>query len=194
MKMSLEQKRSRCKFLLAPTIVLTLAIFSLLICFFLPLLTATGDFRENLLLHPSESNAFPSVLSNEQAVDISMHEFFKIYWDAYAKNNSTEKVLSICIFCGTSIISLFTLSLSLLKHPIGVVFFNILAIAPHALATIYISEKRFLEFYEWGYAKSLYYAFFALVFVCAIWMIIKKVSFNKKAKAELAACEDKNTN
>ena len=134
MKLTLEQRRERSNLLLFPYIATLLSVLLLFSCFFLPLLTASGEYRETLEKFPEGDDAFGDVLTNEQAIDISMQEFFAVYWDVYADNSKEEAVISICVFCGTAILSLIILIFALLKKSIAVIVFDFLAALPYFLA------------------------------------------------------------
>ncbi len=165
-------------------IAVVLAGLFLLSCFFIPLLTATGEYREYLLEKQDGDEAFGDILTNGQAVDISMQEYFKIHWDVYAENSTEEAIISTCIFCGTSIISLIILLFALLRKPVAVMVFDAIAVVPYLLSISYISGKTNLfNIYEWSGTCNFYYVAYALILLGAVWMLINKVVFNRKIKA-----------
>lgn len=182
--LSQGERKERNKVLLPPMIAVVLAGLFLLSCFFTPLLTATGEYREYLLEKQDGDEAFGDILTNGQAVDISMQEYFKIHWDVYAENSTEEAIISTCIFCGTSIISLIILLFALLRKPVAVMVFDAIAVVPYLLSISYISGKTNLfNIYEWSGTRNFYYVAYALILLGAVWMLINKVVFNRKIKA-----------
>lgn len=184
MKLTVEEKKQRNRKMVTSSIATILVCLFLLSCFFFPLLTVKEENRPYLEENPDGHNAFGEVLTNKQGINISMMEFFRLYWDAYAEGDTAEAITAVVIFCGAAIFALFMILFAWTRKPVMVIVLDAIALLLHLLAVDYITSRNFLDLYDWGYATHLYYIGFTAVFVCAVWMLVTKIRVVRKLKNE----------
>ena len=180
-KLTPEERSRRNSEILVPWIAAMVATVMLLACFVLPLLTASQQHRNDLMKDPESREYFGEALTNEQATELSMYEFFLIYWNTFSEEGPEESVTAVCIFCGTAILAALMLVLALLKKPIPVLILNVLAIFPYMFATLFIGSKDvFMYMYTWSWAKDLYLLAFVAVLGCGAWLLVKKMKITRE--------------
>lgn len=180
MEMSIETKK-RMKVSFVVTLIATILMAATV---FLPFASANDDYRERLQKYGDEYYVEEIGMTNEDATDISLVEFIRMY--AEAANQGMQK--DICIAC-IVIISIFTgfALLSIVfagfKKPIAVIIFDILAILAFRITQWDFEDRGVIpsSSYEWGCVSYLAYILGVLVLAGAVWMIIDKKKMKKIA-------------
>ncbi len=164
-----------------------LATLTMMASLFLPQLKATDEFAG--VLEQSELNvqSDPFSITNEEAKEFSIAEFALFMW----LNAATDGDMAIAgagfliMFIFLSIFLLLNLLFSLIKKPIPLIIFNILAFAIFCLQSWIYVKSGILDFhYEWGIGYRTYIIGSFVLFASSIWMIINKAQLeNAKAAA-----------
>ena len=127
-------------------------------------------------------------MTNEQTIDISMPEYYKIQCDIYDIEEPLELSIGIGLFFGPAILSVLIFLLILFKHPIPAMLFNLAGCGIYQWSIKYILEEseRAFSMYNWGIARNLFSVAFISIFSGSIWLLIKKIIFNHELKRELS--------
>ena len=166
----------------APFTVTFLAALLLVAAFFMPLKTATADYREELLEFADEFNIPEIEMTNKAAVNVSMFEFVRAYQALVGSVDKTWGAIGTAFFATVGVLSVITLIFTLCKKPVAVIIFDILTFGAYSLVAAACRELS-SSYYKNGAAYYIYYAALAVVLVGAIWMLVKKVKTKKIMKA-----------
>lgn len=179
-------RKWRNAFLRMPMIATLLAAGLLFVCTFLPILTAKEDLRTKLIENPNGTEMAGDLMTNEQTIDISMPEFYKIQCNVHEIDEPLELSVGIGLFFGSAILSVLIFLLVLFKHPIPAMLFNLAGCCIYQWSIKYILEEseRAFRLYDWGIARNLFSIAFILVFAGNIWLLIKKIMFKHELKRE----------
>ena len=133
----------------------------------LPFASANKEYQSYLLDNKDELYAEELGMSNAEAVNISLAEYAKMYIEAVKQGFHMEAGI-VCI--------IIIIVLSLLKKPIGILVFDILALASFWAIRFDFEDRGVVpsDFYDWGIASWLTYVIGVVVATGAIWMFFEK--------------------
>lgn len=158
-------------------IATVIASLMLIATLFLPFVSATESNRERLLKYPEYENIETAGLTNADLTDISLFEYVKVY-SHMAKNDILRGVSIIClsIIAAFAVFSIMTLLFSILKKPIAIIIFNILAMLDFWAIRFDFSDRGVVpsQSYNWGVANYIVFVFGVLILAGAIVMLVGK--------------------
>lgn len=149
----------------------------LLVMILLPYASAKDDYKEYLKSNPEDYYVSEIKMTNASAVNISMLEYSRIYAET-ARQGVYKEVSIICLVLISlfAIFSLLTLLMSLLKKAIGIIIFDMLALAVFWLIHFDYADRGVLpnNSYGWGIANYLTYIVGIAVAIGAVWLFVEK--------------------
>lgn len=157
----------------------------LLIMILLPYASAKGDYKEHLKSNPESYYVSEIKMTNASAANISMLEYGRIY-AAMARQGVYREVSIICIVLIVLFVffSLLTLLMSLLKQAIGIMIFDLLALAVFWIIHFDYADRGVLptDSYGWGIANYFTYIAGIAVAIGAVWLFLEKRKMKQLAR------------
>lgn len=171
--------------LLIPFIVAIVGATMLIVTFFLPFATATESYEEYLNEYSDEMYVDEIDMTNDDAVNISLFEYVRIYATA-AELGISEDIAIICVV----IIALFaafaalTVLFAVLKKPIPIIVFDILSFGVFYLIKWDFEDRGVLPSrnYDLGIASAFCYIGIVIAIVGAVWLMVMKIKSKKENK------------
>lgn len=152
-----EQNKNK---LLIPFVVTLVGALMLLATLFLPFASATEDYRERLQKHPDSMYAEEISMTNEDAVNISLFEFGRMY-AAAADMGISKGIAIVCLVLLSvfAILVILTALFSALKKPIAAIIFNLLSFGTFLAIKWDFADRGVLPSsrYDWGIAQVACY-------------------------------------
>lgn len=166
-----------------PMIAALCGVILLIAAFFLPYAAAGKEYREILTNTADEMYSEEIGMTNGEAADISLLEFFKIYAygaSNYSGTNQTISVICIVMFVLYAVFTLLCAIFALTKKGVPLIVFDVLALIVVFAMRFDFKDRRVIDngVYNWGFANYFFFIGAAVVFVGAVLLIIA----NKKAK------------
>lgn len=162
------------------TVILSLL---LIVTLFLPFASATDSNREQLLKNPEYENVEIASLTNADMTEVSLFEYVKVY-SYMAKNDILKSVSIVCmsIVIAFAVLSVITLLFSILRKPIAIIIFDVLAMINFLVIRFDFSDRGVIpsSSYNWGYANYIVFILGALILAGAIIMLIGKIQEKRK--------------
>ena len=173
------------KKLLIPFIATLVGALLIVLTLFLPYVSATDETRKGLEAMSEMSISEDGSITAGDMIDISMVKFANLYIQMGNAGFGDEE--SVPIYVGMialiGVFGLIAAVFALLKKPIVVIVFDVLALGVFVLQNWDYAEREIVgEAYAWGIA---YYVFFAAVIItlaAAIWLLVTKVQIKKAAR------------
>jgi len=166
-------------------ICLVCAALLLLIAIFLPYATAIGDHAENLKDNPDAIVYAELDMTSSDIIHISMAEYAKVYGSLgeelfYDAGMGTFYMVLVILIGGFAALALL---FALLKKPVGVMVFDILAFIVFSLQNWDYTDRGVVpsRAYDWGAGYYVFYIAAVAVLAGAIWMLIQKKKLKKSA-------------
>lgn len=177
-----ETKRMRY-----PVLITIIGAVLMLLMLILPYASANKDHKERLMKYKDKMYVEEIGMTNADVVDISLFEFGRIY--AEAANQGLHKEVSIvCVVVISffAVFSVFTLLMSLIKKPIGIILFDLMTMGVFKLICFDFEDRGVLpsSTYNRGIVFYLVYVIGLIILAGAIWLFIEKRKTKKLAKAE----------
>ncbi|MBE5864775.1 MAG: hypothetical protein E7292_01005 [Lachnospiraceae bacterium] len=181
------KKKLTTKMMRYPVLITSMSAFVMLLMFFMPYASAKGERREYLIKYADSMYMKEIGMTYADAVHISLFEYVRMY--AEAINQDMHKVISIVclvligIFAG---FTLLTLLMALLKKPIGIIIFDLLALGAFRIVCFDFQDRGVVpnSSYSCGIAGYMVYATGVVVLAGAIWLFVEKRKAKKLAKME----------
>lgn len=168
-----------------PFLITLIGSVLLLVMILLPYASAKDDYKEYLKSEPKNYYVSEIKMTNASAVNISMLEYCRIYAET-ARQGIYKEVSIICIVLISlfTFLSLLTLLMSLLKKAIGIIIFDLLALAIFWLIHFDYADRGVLptNSYGWGIANYLTYIAGIAIAMGAVWLFVEKRKFKHLAK------------
>lgn len=184
--MNTSEKKKPSQQLSAKILLLT-GLLIMLLCFFLPYATASDNNREYLEEYSDSMFIDELEMTNEDAVNISLFEYFNIYKHALAINES-ELIAVICIIliCASFGFTLLSLLFAVLKKPVAVIIFNVLNLVAFYANAWDHTDRGTIDnsSYDFGIGYYFYYIAAAIVFAGTIWTLVNKAKEKKQSITE----------
>ena len=162
-------------------IVALIGVLVLVVGMFLPYITAVGDMGEYIEKHPDRIEIKDLELTASDLKDIPVISVSQIITGIYGEDDGALANVIVFTFCGfVALTALFVI----IKKPIAVMIFDLLAYGVFAFLSAYMKED-FIDpdKYAWGIGYTVIQIAIALVFVAAIWMLVKKIIAKRELKA-----------
>lgn len=165
--------------LLLPGIAALIGSLILVAAFFMPLATATGEYREYLEQYADEINTRELNMTNEDAIDVSIYEFGRIYRMLHMKLMPEMTVVTMIFSCMTLLLALF-------RKPIGILIFNGLSFVAYRLVQWDLELRGMLpgKSYDYGTARWWYIIGAVVGCVSAVWLLVVKIRIKKEIKLQ----------
>ncbi|MBE6651084.1 MAG: hypothetical protein E7613_07205 [Ruminococcaceae bacterium] len=171
------------KALLIPFIVALIGSLLLILVTFLPFASANEEHKDYLEEYSGNMYVQEIDMTNEDAVDISLYEYGRIYAAATdIEMVSDIAITCLVIICIYGLFSVLVVLFSLLKKAIPIIVFDVLALADFLLIKWDFSDRGILPNfnYNWGVAQIICYIAFAITMVGAIWLLVEKIKIKSK--------------
>lgn len=175
MKKSLNEK------LKIPFVVALIGILVLIVGMFLPYMTAVGKLAAYIEKYPDSVEIEEFDMTASDLKDIPMMYMGRIAASAY---NEEEGILFHVIVIVFAFLSVLTALFVLLKKPIGVMIFGLITCGSFTVLNLATKADFFgADKYAWGIGYHVIRVALGVVFVTAIWMLIKKIIAKREYKA-----------
>lgn len=176
MKKSLNEK------LKLPFVVVLIGVLILIVGMFLPYMTAVGELAEYIEKYPDNIEIEEFDMTASDLKDIPMMLMGRIAASAY---NEEEGILFNIIVIVFASLSALTALLVILKKPIAVMIFELIAFGSFTILNMATKADFFgADKYAWGIGYYAIVIAFVIVFAGAIWMLVKKIAAKKELKTE----------
>lgn len=169
-------KKNLNKKLVLPFIVALIGVVVMIAAMFLPYMNAQGKLAEYIELLDSMEMEEENISPTPSIVSVS-----EIIATIYGEDDG--KIAEIIVLVLGGCIALTALFV-LFKKPIAIMIFDLLAYGVFAFLSAYMKED-FIDpdKYAWGIGYTVIQAAIAVVFVAAIWMLVKKIIAKRELKA-----------
>lgn len=174
-------KKTLSEKLKLPFIVALIGVLILVIGMFLPYITAVGEMGEYIEKYPDRIEIKDLELTAGDLKDIPVISVSQIITGIYGEDDGTIANIIVMVFGGFfALTALFVI----LKKPIAVMIFDLLAYGVFAFLSAYMKED-FIDpdKYAWGIGYTVIQAAIAVVFAAAVWMLVKKIIVKRELKA-----------
>ena len=164
-----------------PFTVALIGVLILVIGMFLPYITAVGEMGEYIEKYPDRIEIKDLELTAGDLKDIPVISVSQIITGIYGEDDGTIANIIVMVFGGFfALTALFVI----LKKPIAIMIFDLLAYGVFAFLSAYMKED-FIDpdKYAWGIGYTVIRAAIAVVFVAAVWMLVKKIIVKRELKA-----------
>ena len=164
-----------------PFIVALIGVLILVIGMFLPYITAVGEMGEYIEKYPDRIEIKDLELTASDLKDIPVISVSQIITGIYGEDDGAIADVIVMVFGGfLALTALFVI----LKKPIAIMIFDLLTFGSFSFLNFAMKED-FIDpdKYAWGIGYTTIQIAIAIVFVTAIWMLVKKII----AKRELNA-------
>lgn len=182
----MNQTNSKSKKFLYPFLAMLIGSLMLIVTLFMPFASATEDYKERLVEYSDSMYVEELDMTNEEAINISLFEFARIYSVAaemgMSKSVSIACIVIIAVF---GAFALLTLLFSALKKPIPAIIFNLLAFAVFRITKWDFEDRGVIpnSNYDWGMAQYICYIGIIVVVVGAVALLVAKIKDKKQRKA-----------
>lgn len=182
----MNQIGNKSRKFLFPFLAMLIGSLMLVVTLFLPFASATEDYKERLEEYSDSMYVEELDMTNEEAINISLFEFARIY--SVAAEMGMSKGVSIAcmvIIAAFGAFALLTLLFSVLKKPIPTIIFNLLAFAVFRITKWDFEDRGVIpnSNYDWGMAQYICYIGIVVVMVGAAALLIVKIKDKKQRKA-----------
>lgn len=164
-----------------PFIVALIGVLVLVVGIFLPYITAVGEMGEYIEKYPDRIEIKDLELTASDLKDIPVISVSQIITGIYGEDDGAIADVIVMVFGGfLALTALFVI----LKKPIAIMIFDLLTFGSFSFLNFAMKED-FIDpdKYAWGIGYVTIQIAIAIVFVTAIWMLVKKII----AKRELNA-------
>lgn len=164
-----------------PFVVALIGVLILVVGMFLPYITAVGEIAEYIEKNPDRIEIKDLELTASDLKDISVISVSQIITGIYGEDDGAIANVIVMVFGGfLALTALFVI----LKKPIAVIIFDLLTYGVFSFLSAYMKED-FIDpdKYAWGIGYHIIQVAIAVVFVAAIWMLVKKIIAKRELKA-----------
>lgn len=172
---------------LLPRLLTWIGAAILIIAFFLPYASATGEYRVYLENYSDHIYVEELSMTNGEAIGLSMLEYAGIY--AAAAGIEATKAVSIICLVLIGLIGLFsvlTMLFAILKKPIALFVFNGLTFGAFRVLCWDFQDRGVLPSgrYDWGISYYLYAIGAAIVLAGIIYLLVTKIMGRKQTDTQ----------
>lgn len=164
-----------------PFIVALIGVLILVIGMFLPYITAVGEMGEYIEKNPDRIEIEDLELTAGDLKDIPVISVSQIITGIYGENDGAIANIIVMVFGGCLVL---TALFVILKKPIAIMIFDLLAFGSFSFLNFAMKED-FIDpdKYAWSIGYHVIQVVIAVVFVAAIWMLVKKIIAKRELKA-----------
>lgn len=163
-------------------LILIIAALLTIVSFFLPFAAAKEERRERLEKYSDEMYMEEIGMTNGEAKDISLVEFYKAYsYIAGNMDGNSKEVAVVCIviLAVLAFFILLTILFALLRKSVPVMIFSVLAFGALYLLGWDFKERGVIETSQYGFGIA-YYFLMALLFILFVGAIVVLVIRRKE--------------
>ncbi|MBE7058649.1 MAG: hypothetical protein E7387_06065 [Ruminococcaceae bacterium] len=179
----MQQSKKAKNNLLIPFIVVLIGSVMLIVTLFLPFASATEEYAEHLQKYSDEMYAVGIDMKNEEAIDISLLEFIKVY-AATADLGMSQDVAVVClvIIFAFILFAILTVLFSVFKKPIPAIIFNLLSFGVFWVIRWDFEDRGVIPSsnYDWGIAGTFCYVGIVVVMIGAVALLVMKIMTKKQ--------------
>lgn len=182
----MNQTGNKNKKFLYPFLAMLIGSLMLVVTLFIPFASATEDYKESLEEYFDSMYVEELNMTNEEAINISLFEFARIYSVAAEMGMSKSvSIACIVIIAAFGVFALLTLLFSALKKPIPAIVFNLLAFVVFRITKWDFEDRGVIpnSNYDWGIAQYICYIGVIVVVVGAVALLVVKIKDKKQRKA-----------
>lgn len=182
----MNQTGNKNKKFLYPFLAMLIGSLMLVVTLFIPFASATEDYKESLEEYSDSMYVEELDMTNEEAINISLFEFARIYSVAAEMGMSKSvSIACIVIIAAFGVFALLTLLFSALKKPIPAIVFNLLAFVVFRITKWDFEDRGVIpnSNYDWGIAQYICYIGVIVVVVGAVALLVVKIKDKKQRKA-----------
>lgn len=182
----MNQTGSKSKKFLYPFLAMLIGSLMLIVTLFMPFASATEDYKEQLVEYSDSMYVEELDMTNEEAINISLFEFARIYSVAaemgMSKGVSIACIVIIALF---GAFALLTLLFSAIKKPIPAIIFNLLVLGVFRITKWDFEDRGVIpnNNYDWGMAQYICYIGIIIVLVGAVALLVMKIKDKKQRNA-----------
>lgn len=180
--------------LLIPFIVAIVGAAMLIVTLFMPFASATEEHEK--YLQDSDKMYMEEIdMTNEDAVNISLLEYIRIYATTAELGISGDTVIARVVIIDSAIVcvviialfivfAVLTVLFSSLKRPIPIIVFDILSFGVFYLIKWDFEDRGALpnRNYDWGIASVFCYIGIVIAFAGAVWLLVMQIKSKKEIK------------
>ncbi len=172
---------------LIPKVISVVAVIAMVAAFFLPFVSATGDYREWLLENPDAVQSEEISMTNADMADLSLLAYAVSYSHGEGIGMDGFESTFYMVLCVLPLVlSVLALVLSLASKPVGTMVFSILTVAVVSALVWDFGSRRIV--YDGGRmafacAQYVYYAGAALSVVGSAWLISARRKARKASES-----------
>lgn len=164
-----------------PFIVALIGVLILVVGMFLPYITAVGEMGEYIEKYPDKIEIKDLELTASDLKDIPVISVSQIITGIYGEDDGAIANVIVMIFGGFLVL---TALFVILKKPIAIMIFDLLAFGSFSFLNFAMKEDFISpDKYAWGIGYHVIQAAIAVVFVAAIWILVKKIIAKRELKA-----------
>ncbi len=181
----MNQTGHRNKIFIGAFIAMLIGSAILLLTLFMPFASATDEYKEALEKFSDSMYIEELNMTNEEAINISLFEFIRIYSSETGKEISNDlSIVYVVVIAAFAVFALLTLLFSILRKSIPVIVFNILTFAVLRLIIWDFEDRGVISNsrYDWGIAQYIGYIGIAIVMVGAVALLVVKMKDKKQQK------------
>ena len=181
----MNQIGHRSKIFIGAFIAMLIGSAILLLTLFMPFASATDEYKEALEKFSDSMYIEELNMTNEEAINISLFEFIRIYSSETGKEISNDlSIVYVVVIAAFAVFALLTLLFSILRKSIPVIVFNILTFAVLRLIIWDFEDRGVISNsrYDWGIAQYIGYIGIAIVMVGAVALLVVKMKDKKQQK------------
>lgn len=179
--------KAKTKALRIPYLITFISGALLLLMMLFPYASAKEGYKEILLKDADGFYAEEIEMTNKEAANISLGEYIVMYAEAakqgIQKETSIACVVIIAVFWALTVL---TYIMAILKKPIGIVIFDLLAMCAFKIIHFDFEDRGIIpsSSYDWGIANYLTYIIGIVILGGAIWLFIEKRKAKKQVNIE----------
>lgn len=184
----------KAKITLIPFIISIAAVLLIMTSFFLPFASSAPDTRDLLNSAPDEMFIQEIEMTNQDATDLSLVEYFRVYmYMAESGRSVTVSIIAIVMISVLALFSLLTALFVCLKKAVPIIVFTLLNASVFSLLCWDFKDRGIVEnsTYSYGITYQLFYVALIILLACAIWLLVIKIMSEKKTRDLSVSNNDK---
>lgn len=169
-----------------PCIIALIGTALMFLTIFLPYATATAEQAKMIKNRPDEIIYEELDMTAEDMRNISMVEYAMIYGELSEQilGDASYGIMYVAIVALIGIFSLLSVLFAILKKPIPVIIFGLLALGAFSIQNFDYTDRGVIpsRSYEWGAAYYIFYIAFAIALIGSVWLLTLKIKEKKQVQ------------
>lgn len=160
-----------------PIIVAAVAAALMVVAYFLPYASANQEYRDTLMAQPDYVQSDELDMTNADIADVSLLEYARVYAAAGDLGASAAyTAIYLPLLIGAVVLPVLALLFALLRKPVAVIVFSVLAVALLQLLNWDFEDRLVVpsSTYDAGVARWVYLAAGVVAIACAICAIAER--------------------